>query len=113
MSNPNKPLSGKTALVTGGSRGIGAAIARRLAADGADVALSYVASADKAEALAGELAKTHGVRATAFQADQADVGQVAGLVKKTAEQFGKLDILVNNAGVFITGGHRRSALRPR
>ncbi len=99
----NKPLSGKTALVTGGSRGIGAAIARRLAADGADVALSYVASADKAEALARELREAHGVRVTPFQADQADAAQVAGLVKKTAEQFGKLDILVNNAGVFITG----------
>ncbi len=103
MSTTNKPLSGKTALVTGASRGIGAAIARKLAADGADVAMSYVASADKADALARELADAHGVRVMAFQADQADPGQVTELVKKTAEQFGKLDILVNNAGVFITG----------
>ena len=103
MNTPNKPLSGKTALVTGASRGIGAAIARKLAADGADVAMSYVASADKAETLARELADSHGVRVTAFQADQADADQVAALVKKTAAQFGKLDILVNNAGVFITG----------
>ena len=65
--------------------------------------MSYVASADKAETLARELAGAHGVRVTAFQADQADPGQVAELVKKTAEQFGRLDILVNNAGVFITG----------
>ena len=103
MNTSNRPLSGKAALVTGASRGIGAAIARRLAADGADVAMSYVASADKAEALARELADAHGVRVAALQADQADAGQVAELVKKTAEQFGKLDILVNNAGVFITG----------
>ncbi len=104
MSTSHKPLSGKAALVTGASRGIGAAIARKLAADGADVALSYVASADQAEALARELADTHGVRATAFQADQADAGQVAALVKKAADGFGgRLDILVNNAGVFVMG----------
>ena len=103
MNTPNKPLSGKAALVTGGSRGIGAAVARRLAADGADVALSYVASADQAEALARELADAHGVRVSAFQADQADAGQVVDLVKKAADQLGRLDILVNNAGVFLTG----------
>ena len=102
-TSTHQPLAGKVALVTGGSRGIGAAIARRLAADGADVALSYVASADKAEALARELADAYGVRVTALQADQADAGQVAGLVNKAVEQFGKLDILVNNAGVFVTG----------
>ena len=104
MSNPSKKLAGKTALVTGASRGIGAAIARQLAADGANVALSYVASADKAEALARELAAAHGVRTAAFQADQADAGQVAGLVRKTAGEFGgRIDILVNNAGVFAAG----------
>ena len=97
------PLSGKVALVTGGSRGIGAAVAQRLAADGAHVALSYVASADKAETLVRELTAAHGVRAEAFQTDQADAEQVAELVKKTAGQFGRLDILVNNAGVFAFG----------
>jgi 3-oxoacyl-[acyl-carrier protein] reductase len=107
MSNsPNQvvgPLKGKTALVTGGSRGIGAAIARRLASDGADVALSYTASAEKAEAIVHELEAT-GVRAAAFKADQSDTDQVAKLVKDVVARFGRLDILVNNAGVFITGG---------
>jgi 3-oxoacyl-[acyl-carrier protein] reductase len=98
----NKKLTGRTALVTGGSRGIGAAIARSLAEDGADVAISYVASPDKAKALVREL-QEKGVRAVAFQADQAKTDEVAGLVRKVAEHFGHLDILVNNAGVFITG----------
>ncbi len=97
-----KALAGKVALVTGGSRGIGAATARALAEQGADVAISYAVSADKAAAVVGELRK-RGVRAEAFQADQADPGQVSGLVKKVAERFGRLDILVNNAGVFVTG----------
>jgi len=98
----SKPLANKVALVTGGSRGIGAAIARRLAHDGADVAISYSASADRAEALVKELEKT-GVRAAAFQADQADPLQVEALVNTAARHFGKLDILVNNAGVFVVG----------
>jgi 3-oxoacyl-[acyl-carrier protein] reductase len=98
----NKKLTGKVALVTGGSRGIGAAIARSLAEDGADVAISYVSSPDKAKALVREL-QEKGVRAVAFQADQARTDEVANLVRKVAEHFGHLDILVNNAGVFITG----------
>jgi 3-oxoacyl-[acyl-carrier protein] reductase len=98
----SKKLNGKVALVTGGSRGIGAATARALAEGGADVAVSYTASADKAEAIVSEL-KGKGVRAAAFKADQADRSQVEGLVKAVVEQFGRLDILVNNAGVFITG----------
>jgi 3-oxoacyl-[acyl-carrier protein] reductase len=98
----NKKLSGKVALVTGGTRGIGAAIARSLAEDGADVVISYVSSPDKAKELVREL-QTRGVRAAAFQADQANPAEVAGLVRKAAEHFGHLDILVNNAGVFITG----------
>src|SRR5258705_7253441 len=95
-------LKGKVALVTGGSRGIGAAIAERLANDGADVAISYVASAEKAQALVREMEKK-GVRAAAFKSDQADAAQVARLVVDVVEKFGRLDILVNSAGVFITG----------
>jgi 3-oxoacyl-[acyl-carrier protein] reductase len=97
-----KPLTGKVALVTGGSRGIGAAIAKELADQGADVAVSYAASADKAEAVAKEL-KSKGVRAAAFKADQADAKQVEDLVRKVAKEFGRLDILVNNAGMFAGG----------
>jgi len=97
-----KSLTGKVALVTGGSRGIGAASARALADEGANVAISYVASADKAEAVVKEL-KARGVEAKAFKADQASTVEVDQLVKDVAKHFGRLDILVNNAGVFATG----------
>jgi 3-oxoacyl-[acyl-carrier protein] reductase len=105
----SKALAGKVALVTGGSRGIGAAIARRLARDGADVAISYAVSADKAEAVVADL-KKEGVRAAAFKVDQADAAQVADLVEAVADRFGRLDILVNNAGVFVAGGIADSAI---
>jgi 3-oxoacyl-[acyl-carrier protein] reductase len=101
MSN-TKPLAGKVALVTGGSRGIGAAIAKALADDGADVAVSYGASADKAKAVVKDL-EAKGVRAHAFKADQASAKEVDALVKSVVKHFGRLDILVNNAGVFVTG----------
>jgi 3-oxoacyl-[acyl-carrier protein] reductase len=91
-------LKGKVALVTGGARGIGAATARALADEGADVAISYAASADKANALVKDL-EAKGVRAAAFKADQADSAQVTKLVNDVAKQFGRFDILVNNAGV--------------
>lgn len=97
-----KKLAGKVALVTGGSRGIGAATARALADDGADVAISYVASPEKAEAVVREL-ESKGVKAAAFKADQGDAAQVEGLVRAVATRFGRLDILVNNAAVFVTG----------
>jgi NAD(P)-dependent dehydrogenase (short-subunit alcohol dehydrogenase family) len=96
-------LKGKVALITGGARGIGAASARALAAQAADVAISYSASASKAAALVEEL-RAKGVRAEAFQADQADPAQVTGLVAAVVERFGRLDILVNNAGVAVSGG---------
>ena len=102
MSNLSKKLAGKVALVTGGSRGIGAAIARALADDGADVAISYSASPDKAKAVVNDLL-AKGVRAHAFKADQANPQEVSALVKSVVERFGHLDILVNNAGVFATG----------
>jgi 3-oxoacyl-[acyl-carrier protein] reductase len=93
-------LSGKVALVTGGSRGIGAASARALADQGANVAISYVASPDKAEAVVAEL-KAKGVNARAYQADQASPDEVERLVNNVAKDFGHLDILVNNAGVAV------------
>jgi 3-oxoacyl-[acyl-carrier protein] reductase len=95
-------LTGKVALVTGAARGIGAAIARRLAREGASVAISYAASGAKAEALVKELEATC-VAAAAFRADQADPAAVRGLVAEVVRRFGRLDILVNNAGVFVTG----------
>jgi len=97
-----KKLSGKVALVTGGSRGIGAASARALADEGADVAISYVASPEKAEAVVTEL-KARGVKARAFKADQASAKDVTQLVADVAKEFGHLDILVNNAGVAAGG----------
>ena len=103
----SKEPNGKVALVTGGSRGIGAAIASALAEDGADVAISYAARADKAEAVVKELRKK-GVRAEAFQADQAETKEVEALVKSVVESFGRLDILVNNAGVFASGQVHRA-----
>lgn len=97
-----KKLAGKVALVTGGSRGIGAAIARRLADDGATVAISYAASADKANAVVKEI-EAKGGTAAAFKADQGDAGESAALVGQVAKKFGRLDILVNSAGVYVTG----------
>lgn len=97
-----KSLTGKVALVTGGSRGIGAASAKALADEGANVAISYSASADKAEAVVRDL-KAKGVEAKAFRADQANSAEVDQLVKDVAKHFGRLDILVNNAAVAVMG----------
>jgi 3-oxoacyl-[acyl-carrier protein] reductase len=96
MSSPR--LKDKVALVTGGSRGIGAAIARRLAQEGARVAVNYHTSAGQAQALVDEL-RALGAEAEAFQADVSNVGQAERLVALTVERFGKLDVLVNNAGI--------------
>jgi 3-oxoacyl-[acyl-carrier protein] reductase len=95
-------LTGKRAFVTGGSRGIGAAIARRLASDGADVAISYERSAERAKAIVDEI-KAMGRRAYAIPVNNADADAVRNAVHVVAEQFGGLDILVNNAGIFTSG----------
>jgi 3-oxoacyl-[acyl-carrier protein] reductase len=95
-------LGGKSALVTGGSRGIGAAIARRLAAEGAAVAINYRSGQDAAEALAKELSADGG-RAVALQGDVSDPATLRELVDQTTRAFGDLDILVSNAGVEFFG----------
>ncbi len=95
-------LEGKAALVTGGSRGIGAAIAKGLAREGADVAITYVSAGDKAHAVVEEI-RAAGHRAMAIRADSADMAQVEAAVERTAAEFGRLDILVNNAGIAQMG----------
>ena len=91
-------LNGKVALIQGGSRGIGAAIVQRLAAQGAAVAFTYVSSAAKAEALQNSVINAGG-QALAIHADSADAAAIRNAVTATVEAFGRLDILVNNAGV--------------
>ena len=99
----SKPLQGKVALVTGGSRGLGAATARSLADSGADVAITYVSSTGKASEVVKELVD-RGVRAAAFQMDQADTAQAPRLIDDVVARFGGLDILVNNAAISVEMG---------
>ncbi|AYE93527.1 oxidoreductase [Mycobacterium paragordonae] len=91
------PLDGRRALVTGGSRGIGAEIVRRLASDGAAVAFTYASSSADADKLVAEVA-ANGGKAVAIQADAADPAQIAAAVDRTVAEIGGLDVLVNNAG---------------
>ena len=96
-------LKGKTALITGGARGIGAAIAETLAAQGANVAVLYAGSREKAETLCARCAQDHGVQARAYQCDVADFAAVKALVAQVKGDFGAVDILVNNAGITQDG----------
>jgi 3-oxoacyl-[acyl-carrier protein] reductase len=95
-----RPLAGKVAFVTGGSRGIGAAIAKRLAADGASVAVTYSKGADAAASLVKEIERGGGT-AIAIQADAADADAVQSAVDRAVGTLGRLDVLVNNAGTVI------------
>jgi NAD(P)-dependent dehydrogenase (short-subunit alcohol dehydrogenase family) len=97
-----KILTGKVALITGGSRGLGAATARTFADAGADVAISYVASDDKAAAVVKDL-EAKGVRALAIKSDQGDPSAAKALIQRVIDHFSKIDILVNNAAVAWQG----------
>ena len=104
-----KKLEGKIALVTGGSRGIGAAIAKRLAADGAHVAITYTKGADAAASVIKEIERA-GRKAIAIQADAADAAAGTAAVEETVERFGRLDVLVNNAGTAIPKSFEETTL---
>jgi len=105
----SKKLEGKIALVTGGSRGIGAAIAKRLAADGAKVAITYTKGADAAASVVTTIERAGG-KAIAIQADAAAADAVRAAIEKTVATFGELDVLVNNAGTAIPNKFEEATL---
>jgi 3-oxoacyl-[acyl-carrier protein] reductase len=102
MTNYSSSAARRAALVLGGSRGIGAAIVRRLARDGAAVAFTYAASADKGKEIVREL-ESRGGKALAIRADSTEIAAVQAAVEETVGTFGRLDILVNNAGIMVLG----------
>jgi 3-oxoacyl-[acyl-carrier protein] reductase len=102
MMRNERQLADKVALVCGGSKGIGAAIVTKLAADGASVALTYAKSPEKAAETA-RAAETHGCTAIAIKADSVDPEAIRNAVAQTIAHFGRLDILVVNAGILIRG----------
>src|ERR1700720_466952 len=105
----SKKLANKVALVTGGSRGIGAAIAKRLAADGTNVAITYAKDAKAASAVVKAI-ESAGQKAIAIQADAIDANAAKAAVEKTVATFGKLDVLVNNAGTAIPKAFEETTL---
>ena len=92
-------LRGKTAIVTGGSRGLGAAVCARLAREGANVLLTYATNWERAEALSGSLRANYDIRTETFRADVSQEKDVEALFAFAAERFGLIDMLINNAGV--------------
>ncbi|KQW97163.1 oxidoreductase [Massilia sp. Root418] len=98
----SQQLKGKVALVTGGSRGLGAVTAEALADQGADVAISYVASKEKADIVVEQL-RAKGVRALAIRSDQGDTSAAKPLIDQVVAHFGRLDILINNAAIAVQG----------
>src|SRR5688572_3484706 len=99
MTTPNKKLAGKVAVVTGASKGIGAAIAKHLAAEGAAIVVNYASSKTGADNVVAEITSAGG-KAVAVQADMAKEADIGRLFTETKKAFGRLDILVNNAGIY-------------